>query len=198
MCSGGGIPADLESIEALNGSEITLMGTAELHIYDAAGNHAGPLPDQPAGIENQLPGVDYSPGQDSVVATITAGGPYTLRVVGADLNGAALLRVSHITQDVAGETTIFAGMPITGTTEAMFTLAGPGQQPSPLTFRYTPSDPVQTDPGVLLTGAAAQDLNPPATTWRVTGRPTWSLSPLTMEPMAPAWLPSWSATNIRR
>ncbi len=164
MCSGGGMPADLEFIEQINGSEITLMGGAELHIYDAAGNHAGPLPDQPAGIENQLPGVDYSPGQDSVVATITAGGPYTLTLVGADMNGAALLRVSHITQDVVGDTTVFAGMPITGTSEAIFTLAGPGQLPSPLTFRYTPGDPVQTDPGVLLTGMAAQDLNPPAAT----------------------------------
>lgn len=164
MCSGGGMPADLESIEEINGSQIVLMGTAVLHIYDAAGNHAGPLADQPAGIENKLPGVDYSLGQDSVLATVAAGGPYTVRIEAASLDGAALLRVDQITQNETSEATVFAGMPITGTTVATFTLAGPGQAPSPLTFRYTPSTPPQTDPGSLLTGAAAQDLTPPVTT----------------------------------
>jgi YVTN family beta-propeller protein len=164
MCSGGGMPPGLEDIEALSGSEIILMGGAELHVYDTAGNHAGPLPDQPAGIEDQLDGVDYSLGDDSVMATVTGGGPYTLRLEGNSLDGAALLRVSRIVDDIAVETTIFAGLPITGTTAATFTLAGPGVAPSPLTFRYTPSDPVFTDPGVVLSGAAAQDLNPPVTT----------------------------------
>lgn len=164
MCGGGGMPADLESIQALNGSEVALMGDAALHIFDAAGNHAGPLLDQPAGIEDELPGVDYSLGEDSVIATVTDGGPYTVRVEGLQLDGAALLRVSHVVQDVVTEATVFASMPITGTTVATFTLAGPGQPPSPLTFSYTPSDPVQTDPGVNLAGAAAQDINPPVTT----------------------------------
>jgi YVTN family beta-propeller protein len=163
-CGGGGLPDDLERIEAFSGTEITLMGTADLHIYDAAGNHAGPLPDQPAGIEDDLPGVDYSLGQDSVVVSVLAGGPYTVRVEGQQLDGAALLRVSQVVQDVPASTTIFAGMPISGTTTASFTLAGPGQPPSALTYQYTPSDPVQTDPGVVLTGSAAQDINPPVTT----------------------------------
>ena len=162
-CGGGGLPDNLESIETFTGSEITLMGTADLHIFDAAGNHTGPLLDQPAGIEDNLSGVDYSLGQDSVVVSVLSGGPYTVRVEGQQLDGAALLRVSQVTQDVTTNTTIFAGMPISGTTTASFTLAGPGQPPSALTFQYTPSDPVQTDPGVVLTGVAAQDINPPVT-----------------------------------
>ena len=163
-CGGGGLPDDLESIEAFSGTEIILMGTADLHIFDAAGNHAGPLLNQPAGIEDDLPGVDYSLGQDSVVVSVFSGGPYTVRVEGQQMDGAALLRVNQVTQDVATSTTIFAGMPISGATTASFTLAGPGQPPSALAYQYTPSDPVQTDPGVVLTGAAAQDINPPATT----------------------------------
>lgn len=163
-CGGGGLPDDLERIEAFSGTEITLMGTADLHIYDAAGNHAGPLPDQPAGIEDDLPGVDYSLGQDSVVVSVLSGGPYTVRVQGQQLDGAALLRVSQVVQDVPASTTIFAGMPISGATTASFILAGPSQPPSALTFQYTPTDPVQTDPGVVLIGAAAQDINPPVTT----------------------------------
>jgi hypothetical protein len=160
-CGGGGMPDDLESIETFTGSEITLMGTADLHIFDAAGNHAGPLLNQPAGIEDDLPGVDYSLGQDSVVVSVLSGGPYTVRVEGQELDGAALLRVSQVVQDAPTSTTIFAGMPISGATTASFTLAGPGQPPSALTYQYTPSDPAQTDPGVVLTGAAAQDINPP-------------------------------------
>lgn len=163
-CGGGGLPDNLESIETFTGSEITLMGTADLHIFDAAGNHAGPLLDQPAGIEDNLPGVDYSLGQDSVVVSVLSGGPYTVRVKGQQLDGAAMLRVSQVAQDVPTSTTIFAGMPISGTTTASFTLAGPGQPPSALTFQYTPSTPPQTDPSVVLTGAAAQDINPPVTT----------------------------------
>lgn len=163
-CGGGGLPDDLERIETFSGTEITLMGTADLHVFDAAGNHAGPLLDQPAGIEDDLPGVDYSLGQDSVVVSVLSGGPYTVRVEGQQLDGAALLRVSQVVQDAPTSTTIFAGMAISGTTTASFTLAGPGQPPSALTYQYTPSDPAQTDPGVVLTGAAAQDINPPVTT----------------------------------
>ncbi|MFZ2360861.1 MAG: alpha/beta fold hydrolase [Anaerolineae bacterium] len=163
-CGGGGIPDNLESIQTFSGTEITLMGTADLHIFDAAGNHTGPLLDQPAGIEDNLPGVDYSLGQDSVVVSVMSGGPYTVRVGGQQLDGAAMLRVSQVVQDVPTSTTIFAGMPISGTTTASFTLAGPGQPPSALTFQYTPSTPPQTDPSVVLTGAAAQDINPPVTT----------------------------------
>lgn len=163
-CGGGGMPDNLESIETFTGSEITLMGTADLHIFDAAGNHAGPLLNQPAGIENHLPGVDYSLGQDSAIISVASGGPYTVRIQGQQLNGAALLRVSQVVQDLPTSTTIFASVPITGVTTASFTLAGPGQSPSALTFQYTPSDPAQTDPGIVLTGAAAQDINPPGIT----------------------------------
>jgi hypothetical protein len=99
-----------------------------------------------------------------VVVSVQSGGPYTVRVEGQQLDGAALLRVSQVVQDAPASTTVFAAMPISGTTTASFTLAGPGQPPSPLTFQYTPSDPAQTDSGVVLTGAAAQDINPPVTT----------------------------------
>ena len=55
-----------------------------------------------------------------------------MRVEGKQLDGAALLRVSQVEQDVLTSTTVFASMPITGTAVATFTLAGPGQAPSPL------------------------------------------------------------------
>ncbi len=165
LCGGGGMSDGMESVSMeASGSEITLIGTASLDIYDSQGHHAGPIADQLPVTENHIAGVDYSPGKDAVTATVMAGGPYTIVVRSTALNGSALLRVSTLDQGETDETVVYAGIPIIATTVATMTLAGPAAVPSPLQILVAPGEPIQTNNGTHLTGTAAQDLTPPATT----------------------------------
>ncbi len=164
LCSNTQLHSEVASASALDGvsgTRFTLFGDAVLRFFDAEGRHTGPRPDSGDVIEHGIPGVSFTQTDGATTAIISHGGPYTVTVTGRAAKDAALLHVARLNNGEAEQTTVFANIPISATTAATLTLAGPGAQPSPLQLAYAPSWPVETQTGVILHGEAAADMAPP-------------------------------------
>ncbi len=147
------------------GTQITLIGDAELNVYDALGQHAGPISPTLPGSESNIPGVDYEVTDGAATAMITASGTYTIVVRGNRTDGAAMVRVSALSNGAFTQSVAYEGIPITSTTVANLTLTAPGLPVIP-TFvtHYDVGWPVTPVNNLgLLSGPASLDLLPPKT-----------------------------------
>lgn len=148
-----------------SGTQILVVGNADLNLYDTLGRHTGPIAPMALGAENSIPGVGYESSGSAQVAMIAASGVYTIVLRGERPNGAAMLRLSAMDNGVITQTLAFEGIPITTTTVATLTLTTPGVPISPsFVTQFDAGWPVQSV-GVLgvLTGTASQDITPPMT-----------------------------------
>ncbi|MBX3001403.1 MAG: hypothetical protein KF893_22970, partial [Caldilineaceae bacterium] len=146
----------------VSGTEILVVGTADLHIYDSTGRHTGPIT-QTYAIETDIPEIGYDTANGGVIAMLPETGSYTLVLEGRSPAGAAQLRISAMQEGEVTQALVYETVPITVTTAATLTLALPGLPVgTTLAFQYQEGDAVQqvgTLP--LLTGPASRDLVPP-------------------------------------
>ncbi len=149
-----------------SGLEVNLIGSASLDVYDSAGQHTGPLAGSPYGYETRIPYSGYDTTGSVQIATLVAGGAYTVTLHGSQAQGAAMLRLSTLSGGVVTETLPFEGVPITATTAATLTfqIDNLTHLPGNVAFvtRYQPDWSLQAVQATgVLTGTASQDLLPP-------------------------------------
>jgi pimeloyl-ACP methyl ester carboxylesterase len=166
--------APAQSVAQVNfttsGTEIMVVGTADLHLYDSVGNHTGPSEDVPRLYDFNIPGVDYEPVPGGVVATVPAG-IYTIKLDGSDAQGAAMLRIGTMEEGKITQSLVFETIPTTLTTEATVTVDTRNlSEDLMMNLKYDETTP-EEQVGVLslLTGEQSQDLLPPVTTVSVGG-----------------------------
>ena len=162
--SGAGEPGAqaVTQAEADLRTEVLVIGTADLNLTDSAGRHTGPIAGQAFGSENKIPGVSYMASEGAQVAVISEGGPYTITLASRQAAGAAMLRITPQIDGAMLGTVMYPGIPMTATTVATLTLAGPGVLPGELRYVYQPGLPPQTVSGRALNPTEAGDLVPPA------------------------------------
>ena len=145
-----------------SGTEVLVVGMADLHIYDGAGRHTGPIT-QTYALETDIPDIGYDTGNNGVLAMLPAAGSYTLVLKGHTPSGAAQLRINKMQEGEVNEALVYEAIPVTLTTAATLTLDLPalpvGQT---LAFQYKEGDVVQQIEALPpLIGAASRDLTPP-------------------------------------
>jgi pimeloyl-ACP methyl ester carboxylesterase len=79
-CAGGGSGSPDASAAHDDSVEFSVHGSADLNVYDAAGRHAGPLPDGTT--EINIPGSSYEKMGKNIFVTVPASATSTYKVVG--------------------------------------------------------------------------------------------------------------------
>lgn len=157
--------------------EITAIGTADLHIYDSAGNHVG-LPDGALfGQEVQIPDASFItsglPSGGVQVARLHANDTYTITLSSRMPDGAASLRLTYYLGDQVQTVQVFQSIPMTTTTTATVALPGLalGDQTPPLALVWAEGIPAVEIPllGTFSGNEAANlDMLPPQASISVT------------------------------
>jgi hypothetical protein len=158
--------ASYAALGTTTGVQLTLLGDAQMTISDAQGRQLSAGSGLMSGYANTIPGANLVAVTGAQVAALTRPGPYTVQIRAAgDLEaaGAARLTLAELQDGAIVRSMNFPGIPITTSTVATATLAGPATSPDlTLTYRYTSASPEQQLPGTLLDGSHAGDVAPPA------------------------------------
>jgi pimeloyl-ACP methyl ester carboxylesterase len=150
--------------------EITAVGTADLHIYDSAGNHVGLPAGALFGQEVEIPDASFVvsglPSGGVQVARLHANDTYTITLTSRMPDGAASLRLTYYQGDQAVMMQVFQSIPMTTTTTATVLLPGLalGDQTPPLALVWAEGVPAVEIPLLgSYTGDEAEnpDLIPP-------------------------------------
>ena len=154
-----------EDDDLVFGTEIQLIGTAALDIYDSANRHTGPVPKIPFAIEKHIPGAGYEVSNGAVVAVLPDG-VYTIKLPGTQDQGAAQLRLNRLSHGEVIESLVFESIPTSKTSMATLTMNTANFDPElTLKYKYDEQSP-QQEIGVLshLTGVESEDILPPVST----------------------------------
>jgi pimeloyl-ACP methyl ester carboxylesterase len=157
------VPAAAETLE------VTAIGTADLHIYDSAGNHVGLPQGAVFGHEINIPGASFSssgiPGPGVQVARLTHNDTFTITLSSRIPDGVASLRLTYYDGDQAQTFQLFQAIPMTTTTTATVVLPGLAlANTPPLSLKWADDIPAVSVPlQGTFTGDQAQnpDLVPP-------------------------------------
>ena len=172
------LETDYASLGATTGVQMTLVGDGTMAVSDSTGRRLAGDTGLMAGYANTIPGANAVALKGAQVAALTANSAYTVTIRGTVVGGAARLTISDLSSGAMVRSIVFPGLPMTATTTATFTLAGPTTVPDlMLAYQYTPDSPVDYLPGTVLDGPQAGDVTPPAVS--VTADPTTGLIAVT-------------------
>lgn len=93
---------------------ISVHSPVEIHLYDSAGNHTGPIQNQNSNlslIEETIPNSYYLPFGEGVYVGLDTEDEYTIELVGTD-TGRFTLEIEEILNDEIVDTTTFKNVPV--------------------------------------------------------------------------------------
>ena len=149
-----------------NGHKISVHSPVDLHIYDAAGNHAGPV--SGGGFENNLQGVGYDILGHEKFAFLPSGGEYTVKLKATD-SGAFSFYSSQVTNGEINSTAYYNQIPVEASSTAEIKLGEGGGGVISLDLRGDGQAEKQINPSAVLTTQQSQDFTPPKTSAEVQG-----------------------------
>ncbi len=155
--------------------EIKLDGMSALHIYDAQGRHTGPVvrANGTQVIERGVPGIIYNQSQGSTIAFLPSdSGSYQIEIAADGRGDVVNVQMREIAgMKVAGDTALFLGVPLTGTTKATLDLdtAGTVAERAIKVDYFGDGNVIDWSADALLDEIAAQDMHAPTTAINVEG-----------------------------
>ena len=144
-----------------NGKQVSVHSPVELHIYDSAGNHFGPMPD--GSFESNIPGVAYDIIGEQKFAFLPAGQTFTIKLIALDA-GTFSFNASIIQNGQTTSTAHYDSIPITAASTAEIITNTQNNQ----TINFT-SDSRVIQPSAILNANQSLDAIPPTATSTITG-----------------------------
>ncbi len=165
--------------------EINFRSPVEPHVYDAAGNHLGPLPNR--AVERGIPGASYrrQKAPDGHVTTIhlPLGGPYRIEILSQG-SGSFRMTVRTIQGDVITRSAIYDRVPLRPETRGSVELGELTAIPTlSLDLDGDGAEDHWVAPSTVLAADERDDRTPPTTAMGLTGdqgQKAYYLSPVTV------------------
>lgn len=149
-----------------NGHKISVHSPVDLHIYDAAGNHAGPV--SGGGFENNLPGVGYDMLGHEKFAFLPSGGEYVVKLKATNF-GEFSFYSSQVNNGEISSTAYYNQIPVKASSTAEIIVGEGSNQAMTLDLLGDGQVEKQINPSAVLTSQQSQDFIPPQTTAEVQG-----------------------------
>jgi len=151
-----------------SGTGLSSHSPVNIHVYDAEGNHTGPLAN--GDFEANIPGSSYDTLEDAKFIFLPDNGQYTIKFEATNL-GSFDFKIRKFKNDENTQTILYNNVPLTNSTKAQTILDTNSTQPPVLQVDQDGNGTIDTqvNSSAILIGNANYDKTPPQTTIQLSG-----------------------------